>query len=225
MTSDHNRNPAPRPTKEGMRSRIDTSAPLAALGEKDFTSGRKVWISVATAGGTPAAVSSSLRRASRRASRTKLDTSLSVARAVQTWAAGLPSMRSRKTTASSRWASGVCLSSAVLMAASRAGPVASVMAAGAATRRILGALMEAMARPAPACLFSAARRSFSLCRSRSAWSASRTVAARPVAPGPCSITATVLIGSAERISSGMPPPSTANSGKASNDSQKPTVLA
>ena len=42
MTSDHNRNPTPRPMKDGIRSRIDTSPPLAALGEKDFTSGRKV---------------------------------------------------------------------------------------------------------------------------------------------------------------------------------------
>ncbi|WP_419756703.1 hypothetical protein [Brevundimonas sp.] len=118
----------------------------------------------------------------------------------------------------------VCLSSAVLMAASRAGPVASAMAAGAATRRIFGALIEATARPAPA------------------WPSRRRCAAvrpadpdRPqgvadrggqaIAAGPCSITATVLIGSAERISSGMPPPSTANIGKASSDSQNPTVLA
>ena len=120
---------------------------------------------------------------------------------------------------------GVCLSSAVLMAASRAGPVASAMAAGAATRRIFGALIEATARPAPAWPFSAAMLSRSPCLFRSACKASRTVAARPVAAGPCSITATVLIGSAERISSGMPPPSTANIGKASSDSQNPTVLA
>ena len=41
MTSDHSRKPAPRPMKVGRRSRNDTSPPLAALGEKAFTSGRK----------------------------------------------------------------------------------------------------------------------------------------------------------------------------------------
>ncbi len=162
MTRDHSRKPAARPMKEGMRSRIETSPPLAALGEKAFTSGRKLCTSWATAGATPAAVSSSVRRASRRAPRMKPETSLSLARPVQTWAAGLPSTRLRKTTASRRRSLGVSLSRAVLMAASRAGPVASAMAGGGATRRILGPLMEATARPAPACPFSAAsrRRSF-----------------------------------------------------------------
>ena len=54
---DHRTNPAPRPMKEGRRSRRDTSPPPAALGEKAFTSGRKSSTSAMTAAGTPAAPS------------------------------------------------------------------------------------------------------------------------------------------------------------------------
>ena len=62
-------------------------------------------------------------------------------------------------------------------------------------------------------------------RSTSACRASRTAAARPVASGPSSINTTSLTGSDDLISSGIPPPRTANIGKASSDSQKPTVRA
>ncbi|MNI01761.1 hypothetical protein D3C73_546130 [compost metagenome] len=62
-------------------------------------------------------------------------------------------------------------------------------------------------------------------RPRSASRARRTAPARPDPAGVSSMMTASRTGSACFISTGMAPPSTANSGKASSDSQKPTVLA
>ncbi|MNL72933.1 hypothetical protein D3C87_1983270 [compost metagenome] len=53
----------------------------------------------------------------------------------------------------------------------------------------------------------------------------RTAAARPEPVGASSTRATERVGSAWLIRMGMAPPSAPNRGKASSDSQKPTVLA
>ena len=106
ITSDQSRKPETRPMIVGSRSRNDTSPPVADFGDRAVMSGRNRSVSSTTAALIPACSKASRRFASFRTSRTKSSTVSSVARRVQTRAAGLPSIRFSRTTESSWSASG-----------------------------------------------------------------------------------------------------------------------